>query len=59
MYKKESRIYTRSLAEFLTLKGFKYLRIVQDLNNPRFLNWIFEDTPQLHKMIKEFNNKVK
>lgn len=54
MYKKESRIYTRSLAEYLTSKGFLYIRIVQDIKNPKFQNWIFEDTPELHEAIKEF-----
>ena len=54
MDKKESRIYNRSLAEYLTSKGFFYLRIVQDIKNPKFQNWIFEDTPQLHEAIKEY-----
>lgn len=56
--KKESRIYTLSLAEYLTSKGFNYIRIVQDIKNPRYFNWIFEDTPQLHAAIHEYKNNT-
>ena len=55
--RKESRIYTVSLAEYLTSKGFNYIRKVQDINNPRYFNWIFEDTPELHSAIREFKRE--
>ena len=55
---KESRIYTKSLAEYLTNKGFNYIRIVQDIKNPNFLNWIFKDTPELHSAIHEYKNNT-
>ena len=57
--KKESRIYTLSLAEYLTSKGFNYIRKVQDINNPRYFNWIFEDTPQLHIAIHEYKKDTR
>ena len=56
--KKESRIYTLSLAEYLTSKGFNYIRIVQDIKNHRYFNWIFEYTPQLRVAIHEYKNNT-
>lgn len=56
---KESRIYTKSLAQYLTSKGFNYIRIVQDINNPKYVNWIFESTPDLHKAIHEYTEKTR
>ena len=54
---KESRIYTLSMCRYLTDKGFKYTRTVQDLKNPNYINWFFEDTPELHKAIHDFKKQ--
>ena len=54
---KESRIYNLRMAEYLIDNGFRYIRVVQDMKNPRFYNWIFEDTPELHNAIHKYINK--
>lgn len=51
---KESRIYTLSMARYLINNGFKYIRTAQDIKNPNYINWFFEDTPELHKAIHDF-----
>lgn len=51
---KESRIYTLSMCRYLTDLGFKYVRVCQDIKNPEFLNWFFEDTPELHQAIHDY-----
>ena len=51
----EYRIFTKRMAEYLTLKGFQYLRTVQDIRNPNYLNWIFEDSKELRDAINNFH----
>lgn len=51
---KESRIYHLYLMQFLTIKGFKYKRIEQNKNNPKYCVWVFEDTPALHEAIHQY-----
>ena len=54
---KEFRVYTIKLSRYLTEQGFRYLRTVQDIKNPHFLNWIFEETPELLKAVQDYQNK--
>lgn len=51
---KESRIYTLNLMRFLVERGFQYLRIEQNHENPKYCVWIFNDTPALHNAIHEY-----
>lgn len=52
----EYRVYTIKLARYLTDKGFKIIRTTQDVKKPDFLNWYFENTPDLEKAIKNYLN---
>ena len=51
------RVYTIKMARYLTLKGFKYVKTVQDIKKPQFLNWYFEKTPELLAAVDEFTQK--
>lgn len=48
---KEYRVYTKRLAEYLSSQGFEILKIVPCVTNPKFKNWIFEDTQELQTAI--------
>ena len=50
----EFRVYTMKLARYLTDKGFKYIRTSQDVKKPDFINWHFEDTPELRACVEEY-----
>lgn len=54
---KESRIYNLRLCEYLLKKGFRYKQIVPDAKKEGFLNWLFEDTPELHDAIHDYLQK--
>lgn len=43
----EYRVYTQKMARYLTANGFQILRTVQDVRDIKYLNWIFEATPEL------------
>lgn len=49
------RVFTKRMAEFLTLRGFQYIRTVQDIHNPNFINWIFEDSEELRQTVNEYH----
>jgi len=51
---KTIRIYSKKCAEYLELKGFHYVDKVRDIRFDNFENWIYEDTEDLHKAIKEY-----
>lgn len=51
---KELRIYTRKMAQYLTSCGFNYIRTIQDITKPQYLNWIFPDTPELRAAMSNF-----
>lgn len=53
----EYRVFTLKLAEYLTGKGFKIIRTVQDCKKPEFLNWFFEATPELIAAIDEYQER--
>lgn len=46
---KTIRIYSKRLAEYLTARDFKILKVIQDISRPTFSNWIFEDTFELRE----------
>lgn len=50
----EYRVYTIKLAKYLTNKGFRFTRTAQDLKKPEFLNWFFENTPELAAAIDDY-----
>ena len=50
------RVYTMKMAKYLTQKGFKYVKTVQDVKKPDFYNWYFEKTPELLAAIDEYTN---
>lgn len=54
---KESRVYNLLLMRFLLEKGFNYLRIEQNRNNPKYCVWVFKDTPELHEAIHTFTRR--
>ena len=58
----EKRIYRMRLADYLTARGFKVIRTVQDIKNINYKNWIFEESPQLEAAINDYiksNPKVR
>lgn len=48
------RVYTIRMCEYLTMRGFHYVSIVQDVKNPKYKNWLFEDTADLREAINQF-----
>lgn len=54
---KKIRIYKRELAMYLTNEGFHYFYTVQDIKNPNYVNWIFEDTAELRTAIETYKNR--
>lgn len=51
------RVYTIRLARYLTEKGYRIIGTTQDLKNPDFINWFFEDTPELLQAVEEYLHK--
>lgn len=51
---KEFRVYTLKMTRYLTELGFRYKKVVQDVKNPQYMNWIFEGTPELFEAINNF-----
>lgn len=56
---KEYRVYTRKMTEYLTSKNFHFIRTVQDVFHPAFLNWMFEDTPELQQAIQNYLHRTR
>lgn len=50
----EFRVYTLKMTRYLTELGFRYKKVVQDIKNPQYMNWIFEGTPELFEAINNF-----
>lgn len=48
------RIYARSMAEYLVENGCRIIQVTQDIINPNFCNWIFEDSDLLRIKMAEF-----
>ena len=53
----EYRVYTLKLTRYLTEQGFRYFKVVQDVKNPQFMNWIFEATPDLIAAVEHFKHQ--
>lgn len=56
---KTIRIYSKRLAEYLTARDFKILKVIQDISRPTFSNWIFKDTFELRETMREYSQKKK
>lgn len=52
------RIYKIGMANFLTERGFRILKVVQDITDINRINWIFEDTPELREAITEYTKSI-
>lgn len=57
--KNEIRIYAKAVAEYLTNKSFPYIRTVQDIYNPKHINWIFQLTPELSEAMRRYPKETK
>lgn len=47
-------VYTAKLARHLQSKGFQFISKVPDIKKDNFINWVFEDTPELEEAISEY-----
>ena len=54
---KTIRIYSRRLAEKITENGIEFIRVVPDAAHPKFVNWIFEDTPELRQEMEKYSKE--
>lgn len=52
--KDEWFVYSKSLARYLIDKGFTPLRVVGDLINPKFYNWVFKNSDKLQLAIDDY-----
>ena len=52
-----SRIDSRRLAERITENGIEIVRVVPDVTHPKFVNWIFEDTPELRQEMEKYSKE--
>lgn len=59
VYVKKIRIYKLRFAIFLQERGFQVVDCVQDLQNPYYKNWYFEDTPALRKAMTDYTSEIK
>ena len=55
---KTKRIYKIGMANYLTERDFKIVKIVQDITDVNRVNWLFEDTPELREAITEYTNAI-
>ena len=54
---KTIRIYSKRLAERITENGIKVVRVVPDVEHSKFVNWIFEDTPELRQEMENYSKE--
>ena len=47
------------LCSFLLKKGFKYIKIIKDRNNPKYNCWLFENSPELKIAVEEYYDQIK
>ena len=52
---KTKKIYTRKLAYYLRLKGFKIIRVEPNEVKPEYDAYIFEDTVELRQAMRTFS----
>lgn len=55
---KTKRIYKIGMANYLTERDFKIVKIVQDITDVNRINWLFEDTPALREAITEYTKAI-
>lgn len=55
---KTKRIYKIGMANYLTERDFKIVKIVQDITDVNRVNWLFEDTPELREAITEYTKAI-
>ena len=55
---KTKRIYKIGMANYLTERDFKIIKIVQDITDVNRVNWLFEDTPELREAITEYTKAI-
>ena len=53
----EYRVYTIRLARYLTERNFRITRTVQDIKSPKYINWMFEYSPELVAAIEEYEKE--
>ena len=46
------------LCSFLLKKGFKYEKVIQDRDNPRYNCWLFKQSPELRNAIEEYYSEI-
>lgn len=46
------------LLSHLMSKGFKFVKIEQDRNNPEYSVWVFIETPELREAIEEYYSAI-
>lgn len=49
--KKLFRVYTLRMAKYLEEHGFCAVEVVVDERHPKYLNWLFEDSPELRHLV--------
>ena len=42
------------LLTYLMKRGYMYIKIDKDRNNPRYTVWLFEDTPELREEVSRY-----
>ena len=50
----EYRVFTLKMTTYLTERGFRYIKVVQDVKKPNYLNWIYEATPELMNAVAAY-----
>ena len=55
---KTKRIYKIGMANYLTERDFKIVKIVQDITDVNRVNWLFEDTPELREAITDYTKAI-
>lgn len=51
---KEITIYTVKLTRYLQSLGFNFIKTIPDVKRKDFVNWVFEDTPEIEAAVKQY-----
>ena len=54
---KTIRIYSLRKKKKITEHGIEFIRVVPDVAHPKFVNWIFEDTPELRQEMEKYSKE--
>ena len=49
--------YDDLTASISTENGIEFIRVVPDVAHPKFVNWIFEDTPELRQEMEKYSKE--